>query len=229
MWYALDGGDPAHTPGVMGEMPCQWTQNLTSLYGYDLTQISGALAEGSHALEVWWIDKGGNESNHETFNYSVEDAPYKMGTTMEAWTLVDQDGNNVSLSDFDGDIVVIEGFTGWCTYCQQEANENATLQTQYTADGKPVQIVGFMGQTVGGTNNVQQSDLQAWVAAHGWAAAGIPALNDGGFAVLGDYYLMANGGVPFNMVLDQDHVIQVKWAGFGSGIVAEVVSQLLAD
>jgi len=229
MWYSLDGGEATKYGPIGPTAGCYYEDY--NLVGYDLTQIDGALDEtkADHALEMWWIDASDNESNHITYNYKVEDSPYAHGAVMDDWTLMDQDGNDVSLSDFEGEIVVIDGFTGWCTYCGQEANQLADLQVEWNDNLDPVQAVGMMAEDGGGSTNVTEAVLTAYREAHDWdtAKAPIPALADPGFALL-DPYMMA-AGVPYNMILDSNHVIRAKWHGYGSGIVDSVVEDLLAE
>ena len=226
MYYILDGGEATKYMNIPPNIPCQYSASGT-IYGYDLQDIPGALDPSSkgHLMEIWWIDKKGHESIHKNFNYTVEDSPYAHGGTAEDFTLTDKDGNEVSLSDYDGEIVVIEGYTGWCTYCAQEAGELATLQTEWNTDGDPVQVLGLMSETAGSSMDVQQSDLQIYSSSHGWDDL-IPALDDGGAAVQYDYWL--GGGYPFNMILDADHVVMVKWHGFATGWIENYVNMLLA-
>ena len=227
VYYSLDGGDAVDYK-IIPDIACDY-DDYPNLFGYDLRDIDGALDEtkAGHALEVWWIDAHGNESNHRTYNYTVEDSPYAHGAEMDNFTLMDHTGGDVSLTDFAGRIVAITAFTGWCSYCKLEAAELDDAQIAYDANSDPVSIMGMMGETATGSTTITTTDLTNWREAYNWDVAGIPALADGGFAFIGSYFL--SGGVPYNIILDSDHIIRVKWHGWGSGLVESVVDDLLEE
>jgi thiol-disulfide isomerase/thioredoxin len=45
--------------------------------------------------------------------------------------LKDYDGNDVRLSDFKREILVVHAWATWCTYCKEEITNLATLKTKY--------------------------------------------------------------------------------------------------
>lgn len=50
------------------------------------------------------------------------------------FTLPDLDGNDVSISDFEGKYVLINFWATWCTYCDQEMPDLQKLQDKYKDD-----------------------------------------------------------------------------------------------
>jgi len=225
MFYALDGGQATKYKNIPPNVSCQYSEGA-NIIGYELIDIPGAMDESpkGHSLEIWWTDNEDHESIHQLFDYSVEDSPFAHGGTAEDFTLTDKDGNQVSLSDYNGKIVVIEGYTGWDTYSAQEADELAALQAEWNTNHDPVQVLGLMAKDAMDSANIQQTDLQIFSAAHGWDGL-IPALDDGGAVVQDDYWL--SDGYPFNMILDADHVVLMKWHGYGVNMVEYYIDCLL--
>ena len=222
MYYILDGGELVEYGDVPGYVECTSDQ-LNYLVGYDFTDIEGALTEGTHELKYYYVDSVGNKSNEKIYHYEVADSDTSIGATMAGFTLTDQDGNSVSLSDYDDQIVVINGYAQWCVYCGQEANELADLMQEYIDNGDDVAILGLMHEDNTG-GSVDQSELQDWNTDHGWTGL-IPNLNDSVGSIQEAYWWQP--AFPFNMILDADHVIRVKWHGYGSGLVADAVDFLM--
>lgn len=61
-------------------------------------------------------------------------------TPAPQFTLADLDGNNVSLSDFAGNVVVLNFWATWCPACRMEIPHMIELQNKYQGEG--VKIVG---------------------------------------------------------------------------------------
>ncbi len=49
-------------------------------------------------------------------------AAYEVGDTVDDFTLTDLMGNPVSLSDHQGQVIVLNFFTTWCPGCNEEAD-----------------------------------------------------------------------------------------------------------
>jgi thiol-disulfide isomerase/thioredoxin len=155
----------------------------------------------------------------------VDDFPTAIGAPMADFTLTDETGTPVSLSDYAGMIVLINGFAEWCTYCKQEADEMAELIAEYNGAGDPVAMLGLMHETNSGSSDIPQATLQDWSDDHGWGGL-IPCLDDGDPPTVQEDYWWTPA-FPFNMILDADHVIRVKWHGYGSGLIEDVIDWLL--
>jgi len=230
MYYKLDGGDATEYDTISSLVKCQYNADSYDWVGYYLDEIPGALDDSKdtdHSMEIWWTDAAGNESNHLTVDYTITVKDYRPGAVMEEFTLPNQDDEDVSLSDFTGNIVVIEGTTGWCPYCGDEADEFAVLAPAYRTAGDPVTFLGMMGEDGGGSPNVTPAILTSYRAAHDWDTADIDLLADPNFAFLGDY--MPSTGVPFNVILDTTHTIRVMWNGYWANHMDDIVDQLLAE
>jgi peroxiredoxin len=225
MYYQLDDGENTEYGTLPGNVKCQSSELGNALFGYDLTEIDGAMEIGEHSLRYYWTDSLGNESNPQVYNYEVGDIPTAIGGVMADFTRNDENGDPVSLSDYAGNVIVIDGFAEWCTYCRQEAGELATSMQDYLDNGDPVAMIGLMHETNSGSGDIPQATLQGWVDTYGWTGL-IHCLDDGDQPTVQEQYWM-QPAFPFNMVLDQDGVIRTKWHGYGSGLVDWVIEQLL--
>ena len=88
-----------------------------------------------------------------------------------------------------------------------------------------------MGQNYSDSDVIPANLLQ-WEQDRGWDGLdNIMALDDGGFINANDYTI--SNAIPFNWVLDADHVIRFKLVGYGTisgqGAMDWVVQQLLAE
>lgn len=64
-----------------------------------------------------------------------------VGSEAAPWTLKDLDGKEVSLSDFEGKVVIIDFWATWCPPCRKGIPELVELQEKYGAKG--LSIVGI--------------------------------------------------------------------------------------
>ncbi len=69
----------------------------------------------------------------------------KVGQLAPDFTLPDQDGNNVSLSDYSNKYVVIDFWASWCSYCRAENPQLVSLYSKYKNLG--VEIIGVSVDT----------------------------------------------------------------------------------
>lgn len=69
----------------------------------------------------------------------------KVGQIAPDFTLPDQDGNEISLSDFSDKYIVIDFWASWCSYCRAENPELVSLYSNYKEKG--VEIIGVSVDT----------------------------------------------------------------------------------
>jgi len=122
------------------------------------------------------------------------------------FTLQDIDGNPVTLSDFEGKVIILDFWATWCGPCRMEIPGFVDLQDRYADDvvivgvsldqGGPADVVPFAKEyninypVVYGNGNV----VQQW----------------GGIR-----------GIPTTFVIDRDFRVQRKYVGYQSHTVFE--------
>lgn len=115
-----------------------------------------------------------------------------------AFTLVDLAGKKVSLSDFQGKIVVLDFWATWCPPCRREIPDFISLQNQYASQG--VQIVGIALD--------EPEKVQAFARENGM---NYPVL-------LGDNAISAKyggiEGIPTTFIIDRSGRIVNRFEGF---------------
>lgn len=92
----------------------------------------------------------------------------KVGLYAPDFTLPDKDGNNTTLSTFQGKMVLIDFWASWCHFCRDENPELVALYADYKAKG--FEIIGVSIDTdrsswlnavnADGIEFVQLSDLK---------------------------------------------------------------------
>lgn len=88
------------------------------------------------------------------------------------FTLLDQNGEDWTLYDHHGDVVVITFSTGWCNWCQIVADQTQAIQDSYSDQGL-VWATILIEDASGG--EVTAEVIQAWIAAHNITSAPVLA------------------------------------------------------
>ena len=140
-----------------------------------------------------------------------------VGTCAQDFTLFDSDGTAVTLSDFAGDVIVIDFSAMWCGFCQNLAPELESLHQTYAAQGLTVVTVLF--QNPGGSDP-SSTDLQDWMNAF---TSTHLVVGDVGEANFGPYDA---GGQPTGVVIDRD--FNIVWKGAGGVVQTDLEGQVLS-
>jgi cytochrome c biogenesis protein CcmG/thiol:disulfide interchange protein DsbE len=121
----------------------------------------------------------------------------EIGEKAPEFTLQDTDGNNVNLSDFKGDAVILNFFASWCPPCRQEVPDFIELQNKYAAEG-----FSFIGISL-----VSAEDTKSFAKKMG---VNYPMLIDDGVvsAVYGPVR-----SIPTTYILDRGHKIVKMYIG----------------
>lgn len=83
------------------------------------------------------------------------------GTSVFDFTLMNHDGSNVSLSDFEGQYLFIAFGTDWCPYCKDQAAYIESVVTDYQNAGYNFNAMEILTENSSG-GNPTQALLQQW-------------------------------------------------------------------
>jgi thiol-disulfide isomerase/thioredoxin len=144
------------------------------------------------------------------------DVGIEKGMVPPPFTLPDLEGNQVSLSDFAGDVVILDMWATWCPPCRKEIPFLVSLYNEYKDQG--LSIVGV-------------------ALDQGGAEVVVPFVesNEVTYTILlGDQEvsrLYKVSGIPMTLIIDRNGTIASKEVGFAPQMEAgmrEMVEELLA-
>ena len=139
---------------------------------------------------------------------------FHVGEVVDDFTLPDLAGLPISLSDYAGEIIVVNWFATWCPGCNEEAAilENDIWQT-YAEHGVTVLAIDLQEPL---------AVVQAWVAAQGVTYQILMAPNWDIFALF-----PFAGGLPYNAVIDRDMVLRYGTVMFDQAAITGILDDLL--
>jgi peroxiredoxin len=142
-----------------------------------------------------------------------------VGSVASDFTLVDQNGVEVSLSEFEGKVILLNFSTMWCKYCRQEAKDIARLYDANKDRGLAVITVLAANAQDG---PIAESDCRQWARLY---KSSFPVLADIDRSVSRRYN--KSGGWPLNLIIDRNMVIRDKVPGYGKSRIESAVAGLL--
>ena len=125
------------------------------------------------------------------------------------FTAKDQNGNNVSLYDYSGKVILVDMSADWCGPCRNEAIHLENLYDEYKQRGFRVITTLISG------------DPSEWAKEYGLT---FPVLDDNGEVIWNQY---GEGYVPLNLVIDREKVIRYKEAGYDEAAIKAVIEKYL--
>ena len=124
--------------------------------------------------------------------------PIEMDQPAPELTLYDLDGNQVSLSDFEGEVVLVNNWATWCPPCRLEMPEFNAYYQKYHDQG--FQIVAIeAGQP--------KSEVEAFVNEQG---LDFVILLDPGHLSLSTF---ENSSLPNSWIIDRQGQLRMAWLG----------------
>jgi peroxiredoxin len=134
-----------------------------------------------------------------------------VGNRARDFTLEDLAGDKVSLSDYRGDVVLINFWATWCPPCRAEIPD---LEAAYrTWGGNGLVVLGL-------STDESREQVQAFVDEFGVT---YPVLLDSEAKIMQTYRAR---GLPTSVLVDRDGVIQVRHIGY---LAAEQLNDYLAQ
>lgn len=141
---------------------------------------------------------------------------YELGDTVDDFTLPHLTGEDVSLHDHLGEIIVLNFFTTWCPGCNEEAAHLENDIWQVYRD-ENVTVIALDIQEY-------QALVEGWAAAQGvtysiWMAP--------------DWTLFETfpqaAGIPYNAVLDRNLVIRYASVGFDLNAITGMIETIIDE
>jgi peroxiredoxin len=132
------------------------------------------------------------------------------------FTLKDIDGRNVSLSDYEGKVVIISFWATWCTPCKAEMPE---LHKLY----KALKDQGLVVLSISTDEARNEPQVKGTARAGGYT---FPVLLDPERSVFGQF--SANPNLPVTVIIDQKGQIQDTHAGYEPGDEVKLKAQVEA-
>jgi peroxiredoxin len=132
-----------------------------------------------------------------------------VGNIAVDFTAKDQNGNNVSLYDYSGKVILVDMSADWCGPCRNEATHLEDLYDEYRSQG--FQIITIL----------TSGDPKEWANEY---KLSFPVLDDNDEDIWGQY---GEEYWPLNMILDRDMVIKYKMAGYDETTIKDLIERYL--
>jgi peroxiredoxin len=165
-------------------------------------------------IAVGFILRSNQEGNVETID-SLTFPPIEVNQPAPELTLYDLDGNQISLSDFHGEVVLLNNWATWCPPCRQEMPEFKTYYDRYKDQGFQVVAVEAGEPEEEVRNYVEEAGLN--------------------FVILLDpenksLVTFQNSSLPNSFVIDRKGNLRLAWLGAINGATLEkYVTPLLKE
>lgn len=142
-------------------------------------------------------------------------AAFEIGDPVDDFTLSDLAGGTASLSDFEGQVVLINFFATWCPPCNEEVPLLQNMWEGYEEHGL----------IIWGIDLLEDPALVAdWVAQMGLTYP---------IALAPDWSVFqlfpGAGGFPYNAVIDRNGVLRYGQYGINMQEITELVQELLLE
>jgi len=140
-----------------------------------------------------------------------------VGNRAPSFMLKDVRGNNVSLSDFKGKVVVMDFWSTWCSWCKETTEELEKLHNKY----KDRDVV-FLGISMDSGSNAEKK-VRNFAQKH--YLTYLMLIDDGSAS---KFYQINK--LPTTYILDRDHIIKQIYPGYLPSLgerIAETIEKSL--
>jgi len=127
-------------------------------------------------------------------------------------------GDQVTLDQFRGNVIILTFSTMWCGPCRMETSELVEIYNQYKEQG--LEIFQIIYQDEEG-HAADLSDLARWIDEFGII---FTVCTDPNQSTVNTYQFSS---LPFNIVIDRDFVIRFRNSGYAPGELADQIQTLL--
>lgn len=182
-----DGSNPVRGSDVAAQIAHTYEEPGTYTATLILTDIKGKRGVASLSITV---DNAGPPVGLD------------LGTTAPDFTAQTTDGNEISLADYRGQVVIIEFWGAWCSPCRQSLPHLAELAEGYAEQGVVALLVSTDNAASAAASYLEQNEFDGFVSL--WAPGG---KRENAIAQL---YGVADPdvGIPRTFVLDRQGVIR---------------------
>jgi len=149
----------------------------------------------------------------------VEPDPLSMPCNFQ---LVDQDGNYVELYDFEGDVILLDFSTMWCSVCKRVAEHVQDLENTYD----PFSIVTVLLQDTGG-NQPTVDQLKEWADEYSITTSAVLGGNDMMIGEDNDKWSVS--ALPTFFLIDKNFYLRIIQPGWNEETITGYIENLLSE
>jgi len=142
-------------------------------------------------------------------------AQYELGDTLDDFTLLDLYGTPISLSDYSGQVVLINFFATWCPPCNDEVPMLEAMWNQYAGNGLVVLGVDLLEDP---------AQVAGWVQEMGLT---YPIVLSPDWTLFQQF--PQAGGFPYNAIVDRQGVLRYSQYGINMAEITSLVQELLLE
>ncbi|HUX07799.1 MAG TPA: TlpA disulfide reductase family protein [Acidobacteriota bacterium] len=145
----------------------------------------------------------------------------QVGDRAVDFTLMDQNGNAVSLHDYWGSVILVDFSPQWCPYCRLESADAEQLYQTYKNAGFIILTVLIADYN---NNQISQAGCRAWADTYGLTFPVLADVDRSAWNIYNDI-----GYVPLNIIIDRKMVIRHKFVGYDKEYLESSVAELVAE
>ena len=214
-------------------------QDTTAETGDSQTGATGIVSEDPPGADDWNNDSdadsedSGEEDTSDSGEAPVES--YSGCSNIIDWRqepdplnhpcnfrLVDQNGNNVELYDYQGDVIMLDFSTVWCSVCKTVAAHVQEMNDSMD----PFTVITILSEDSSG-DRPDVDDLKEWAGKYGITTSPVLAGTD---ELLGQNHDQWNmNGIPFFFVIDKDFYLRKMQPGWNETTMTEYIESLILE
>ena len=142
---------------------------------------------------------------------------------------IDANGSKCALSDYKGQVIILDISTSWCYWCQVDAPLLQALYRKHEAKG--LKVVTVLAEDANGHGPVSLAGLKAWASAYGLTFRVQSDSSGASNGVAEKVYVSqpASQGFPTLVIIDKAFKVQYLMGGYDDAAIQAKVAALLAQ